>query len=261
MSSDEFLDEKILKKLDKKLDILISRHGLDRKTLDEVFDKSVLYTLEKLISDGYLEILDFPISTGKEGNVFRGVTIDKKFVAVKIYRTSTATFKHISRYIIGDPRFTSIHATKRDIIYTWTKKEFKNLKKLQEIGIRAPKPIIFLNNVLIMEYIGSQKKPAPMLKDVQLKNPEKVFDELITFISKMYKSGFVHSDLSQFNVLIYRNKPYLIDLGQGVLVQHPNSLEFLKRDIFNLVTYFKKYKIDIDENSINKKIFHNQWQI
>jgi len=257
MSSEEFLDEKNLKRLDKELDVIISREGLDRKTLDEVFDKSVLHTLEKLISDGYIEILDFPISTGKEGNVFRGVTADKKFVAVKIYRTSNATFKHISNYIIGDPRFASIHNSRKDIIYAWTKKEFKNLQRLQKAGVRAPKPIFCVNNVLIMQYLGNPNRPAPMLKDVKLENPQDVFDELIDFVSKMYKKAdMVHADLSAFNVLIHRNKPYLIDLGQGVLLEHPNALEFLRRDIFNLVTYFKKYGIRADENNIFKKIVH-----
>jgi len=255
MSSDKFLDEKSLRRLDRELDVLISRDGLDRKTLDEVFDKSVLHTLEKLISDRYIEILDFPISTGKEGNVFRGVTVDKKFVAVKIYRTSNATFKHISKYIIGDPRFVSIHNTRRDVIYSWTKKEFKNLKRLEEIGVRAPKPIIYLKNILVMQYIGSKYSPAPMLKDFPLKNPKQVFDELVNFVSKMYKNAeMVHADLSAFNILMYRNKPYLIDLGQGVLLEHPNALEFLKRDLLNLVTYFKKYNIKADENNIFEKI-------
>lgn len=255
MSSDKFLDEKSLRRLDKELDVIISRHGLDRKTLDEVFDKSVLHTLEKLISDKFIEILDFPISTGKEGNVFRGVTIDKKFVAVKIYRTSNATFKHISKYIVGDPRFVSFHSNRRDIIYSWTKKEYKNLKRLMEVGVRAPKPIIYMKNILIMQYIGSTNRPAPMLRDFPLKNPKQVFDELINFVSKMYKKAeMVHADLSAFNILMYRNRPYLIDLGQGVLLEHPNALEFLKRDILNLVTYFKKYNIKADENKIFEKI-------
>ena len=257
MSSDKFLDDKSLRKLDRELDVLINREGLDRKTIDEVFDKSVLHTLEKLISDKYIEILDFPISTGKEGNVFRGVTSDKKFVAVKIYRTSNATFKHISKYIIGDPRFTSIHYTKRDVIYSWTKKEYKNLKRLEEIGIRAPRPIVYMKNILIMQYIGDLKKPAVMLRNFPLKNPKKVFDELIEFISKMYKKAeMVHADLSAFNILMFRNKPYLIDLGQAVLLEHPNSLEFLKRDILNIVTYFKKYNIKADVNNIFEKIVH-----
>ena len=255
MSSDEFLDEKSLKKLDKEINLIINKHGFDRKTLDEVFDKSVLHILEKLISDKYIEIIDFPISTGKEGNIFRGVTEDKKFVAVKIYRTSTSTFKHISNYIIGDPRFALIHSNRREIIYTWTKKEYKNLHRLQNVGIRAPKPIFCVKNILIMQYLGVKNKPAPMLKDVKLNNPQYFFDTIINYIFKMYKKGsMVHADLSAYNILIHRNEPYLIDLGQAVLLEHPKSHEFLKRDIYNMVSYFRKYDIKADENNIYNMI-------
>jgi len=260
MSSERFLDEKKLKKLDKQLRDVISRIGVDRRTEEEVFDKSTLHSLEKFISDRVIDIVDFPISTGKEGNVFRAVTPGKKLVAVKIYRISTATFKHISNYILGDPRFKSIHNSKRDIIYAWTQKEYKNLQRLKTVGVRAPKPIAWLNNVLIMQYIGEKNRPAPLLKNVVLENPMEIFEELIGFISQIYKKAdMVHGDISAYNVLMYRGKIYLIDLGQGVLLEHPQSDEFLRRDIYNVVNYFKKYKIKADEKKIYKDITKKPW--
>jgi RIO kinase 1 len=258
MSSENFLNKKSLKKLDRELEALISRIGIDRKTQDEVFDKSTLSTFEKLISDRVIDILDFPISTGKEGNVFRGVTPDKKLVAIKVYRVSTSTFKHISKYIIGDPRFKSLSKNRRDIIHAWTKKEFKNLQRAIKVGINVPRPIKSINNVLIMEYLGSTSTPAPLMKDVFLKDPKKTFDKIIEFISKMYKKAeLVHGDVSAFNVIIFNNKPYLIDFGQGVVIEHPNSLEFLKRDIHNIANYFKRLNVHADENEIYKKITKN----
>jgi len=255
MSSDYFLDERRTKKLDRDIQLMLNRIGIDRKTQDEVFDKSTLLSLEKLISNKVIDTLDFPISTGKEGNVFRGVSCDKKYVAVKIYRISTSTFKHIAKYIIGDSRFKSIHKTRRDIVYAWTKKEFLNLEKLLMADIKAPRPIAKINNVLVMEYIGDPEKPAPLMKDVELKNPEKIFLTLIDFISKMYKKvELVHSDMSAFNVLIYKDQPYIIDLGQGVLLEHHNAHEFLKRDIHNIVKFFKKYDIESDEEKIYNNI-------
>jgi RIO kinase 1 len=255
MSSDRFIDDKWIKKLDRQLQEVIGRVGVDRKTLDQVFDVYTLNTLGKLISDKVIDIVDFPISTGKEGNVFRGVTPDKKFVALKIYRISTATFKHISQYIVGDPRFKSVRKTRKDIVFAWTKKEFKNLERLEEIGVSAPKAIVGINNVLVMSYIGYARRPAPLMKDVVLENPQEIFDTLIGFISKMYrKAELVHSDMSAFNILIHRRKPYLIDLGQGVLLEHPQAEEFLKRDIHNVVSYFKKYAIKANENIIYKNI-------
>jgi len=255
MSSENFLDKKSLKKLDRERESLISRIGIDRKTQDEVFDKATLHIFEKLISGKVIDILDFPISTGKEGNVFRGITPDKKFVAIKVYRTSTSTFKHISKYIIGDPRFKSISKNRRDIVLAWTKKEYKNLQRAYEARINVPKPIKTIDNVLVMEYLGTTSMPAPLMKDVKLEDPQKIFNKIIEFISKMYKKAeLVHGDISAYNVLMHKNKPFLIDFGQGVLVEHPNSLEFLKRDIHNIVSYFKRLNISADENEIFDRV-------
>jgi len=255
MSSDLFLDEKWIKKLDNQLSLLIERVGLDRKTLDDVFDKSTLLVLGKLISNKVIDYLDFPISTGKEANIFRGVTPENEFVALKIYRTSTSTFKHISKYIVGDPRFSCVNKTRRGIIFEWTKKEFKNLERLKKAGVRVPKPIMKTNNVLIMQYIGDKNNPAPRLKDTELKNPKKIYDELIDFLSSMYKkSDLVHADFSEYNILIYKNKPYVIDVGQAVVLEHPLSSDFLKRDVHNVVQYFSKLGIKDKEERIIKKI-------
>ena len=43
MSSDDFLDDKILKKLDRELQAIISRTGFERDTVDEVFDLSLIH--------------------------------------------------------------------------------------------------------------------------------------------------------------------------------------------------------------------------
>lgn len=258
-SEDFFLNDKEIKKIDFKTQKIFNHIGVDRKTLDEVFDRSTLLTIEKLISDRIIDYIDFPISSGKEGNVFLAITPKNKPVVLKIYRISTSTFKHMNEYIIGDPRFNFNHKSRRDTIYTWASKEYKNLIKLDSIGILAPKPIKKINNILIMEFIGKDRQAAPMLKDVQLTNPKMIFRQLITSIKKMYqKADLIHCDLSQFNILIHQKKPYIIDIGQGVLKDHPLSEEYLKRDIHSIVTYFKKYDIHENEKVIYDRIKRNK---
>jgi len=255
MSSNDLIDDKKLKKLDRELQSIIDLIGSDNKTESEVFDRHTLLALEKLLSHKVIDTFDFPISTGKEGNVFRAITPEKKFLAIKIYRISTSTFKHISRYIIGDPRFKTIRKTRKNIIYAWTKKEFKNLMRLKKSQVLAPKPILSDKNILVMEYIGYKDKPAPLLRDIEVKNPEKMFEKIIKYMSIMYnKAQLVHGDLSAFNILVYNNKPYIIDLGQAVLREHPNAHEFLRRDIKNMVNYFNRYNIKADVEEIYNKI-------
>lgn len=254
MSSDELLNDKWLKKLDRQSQKILDRVVFNRKTFGEVFDKQTLLLLGKLISDGIIDQVDFPISTGKEANLFRGTTPEKQFVAIKIFRTSTMTFKHIASYIEGDPRFAYGYKNRRNIIEEWAKKEYKNLEVLHQAKVRAPRPFKCVHNILIMEYIGDASKPAPMLKDVLLRNPQKIFDEIITFIRRMYRNELVHADLSAFNILLFRQKPYVIDAGQAVLLDHPSSQEFLKRDIHNIVHYFSKYDIESNEQTLYESL-------
>ncbi len=254
MSSDELLDDKWLKKLDRQTQLILDRVVFNRKTFGEVFDKQTLLLLGKLISDGIIDQVDFPVSTGKEANIFRGTTPEGKFVAMKIYRTATMTFKHIASYIEGDPRFAYGYKNRRGIIDEWAKKEYKNLELLQQANVRAPLPFRCVRNILVMSYIGDAVKPAPMLKDAFLRNPQKVFDEIMIFIERMYRNKVVHADLSAFNILFFRQKPYLIDAGQAVLLDHPSSEEFLKRDIHNIVSFFKKYDIEGNETEFLTKL-------
>lgn len=254
MSSDELLTDKWLKKLDRQSQQLYSRIGLDRKTFGEVFDKSTLLLLGRLISNKIIEQMDFPLATGKEANVFRALTPEHERVVVKIYRTSTLTFKHIYTYLEGDPRFKYGLKNRREIIDEWAKKEFKNLERLHQAKVRVPRPFKRIHNILIMEYIGDANQAAPMLKDVELADPKKTYNELLVFMRRMYNAEIVHADLSPYNVLMYKEKPYIIDVGQAVLLEHPNAFDFLKRDIHNIVQHFKKYGMTKDEQQIFESI-------
>ncbi len=232
-----------------------SRTGDERKVLGEVFDRETLLAIYKLMTDGYIETVEFPISTGKEGNVFMALTPEDKPVALKIYRTATSTFKRISKYIEGDPRFKGITGSRRKIVYAWAIKEFRNLQRFQEAGVRVPAPIRFNKNVLVMEYIGTRRRPAPLLRDVTLDDPVKTYETIIRYMDKGYnKAELVHGDLSEFNILIYLKKPVIIDCGQSMLIDHPNAVEFLKRDILNINRYFQSLGVDTipDEEIFNR---------
>lgn len=227
----------------------------DRKTCDEVFDKQTLMTIYKLFSDGIFDILDFPIATGKEGNVFRGVTVSGDFVAVKIYRLSTSTFKNMSKYLLGDPRFSNVSKRFPHIIFSWAQKEFRNLERYSEIGIRVPHPIAIHRNVLVMEYIGDDISPARIMKNVELQDYDEKAAYLIDCIKKAYSDGkIVHGDLSEYNVLISADEPVIIDLAQAVLVDHWMAEELLERDVTNMARYFKKFGVEIDIEAELKRI-------
>ena len=219
----------------------------ERKSYDEVFDRQNLMVIYKLLCDGYFDRLDFPISTGKEGNVFRASTKNNELVAVKVYRTATSTFRDMAKYIHGDPRFAGLNNRKRKLIYAWANKEFLNLKALHWAGVRVPKPIAQQRNVVVMEYIGDEVEPARELRSVRLDNPEEVANKILAYIRLAYKKAkLIHSDISEYNVLMFNGEPVIIDVGQAVLLDHPQSQEWLERDVGNVARYFRKYDLEID---------------
>lgn len=89
------IDDKILMMLEKKVHPIEHRkkESQDRKVEDEVFDHQTLLTIYKLICDGNLGTIDYPIATGKEGNVFKG-TGPQGDVAIKIYRVEPYLQEH-----------------------------------------------------------------------------------------------------------------------------------------------------------------------
>lgn len=225
-----------------------------RKVTENVFDEATLKAIYTLSNKGIIEALGGSISTGKEANVFLADGKEHS-LAIKIYRITTSSFNSMEDYIIGDPRFRDVRHTKKDIVFAWTKKEYRNLLRASEVGIKVPKPITTERNILVMEFMGKDEKPYPLLKDVQLdeKTAKKVFDTLIDYIKKLYvDAGLVHGDLSEYNVLIETEQiePILIDMGQSVTLEHPRADQFLRRDIQNIERYFKKYGIKSDENDL-----------
>ncbi|MDD4352881.1 MAG: serine protein kinase RIO [Candidatus Nanoarchaeia archaeon] len=222
------------------------------KVYNEVFDNRTLKVLEKMRSENYEE-LESCISTGKEANVFRATT-KNGFVAVKIFRMYTSSFDKMSDYILGDPRFSHVSKKKHEIVYLWAKKEFRNLSKAFEARVRVPKPLACNKNVLIMEFIGDNGMASPLLKDVNLENPQKYYNEIIENMKKLFKANLIHADLSEFNILHYKNKPVFIDMGQSVLREHPNSMNFLKKDIYNVNRFFSRKCKTITFEEFMKKI-------
>jgi len=64
----------------------------------------------------------------------------------------------------------------------------------------------------------------------------------------------VHADLSEFNILNFEEEPVFIDLSQSTTTEHPQAQEFLRRDVRNVVKYFNKQGLKLDEEEVYNKI-------
>lgn len=213
--------------------------NLDRKTASLVFDRRTLKSIYELSSREAIDYIDFPISSGKESVIFKAYR-RKKPVVLKVYKMSTLKFSNINIYIEGDYRFSKERLSRSNIVFIWAKKEFTNLDATYKAGIPCPKPLAFHRNLLLMSYIGTTRSPAPPLRDTVF-DPEVTYDLVRNNMKLLYqKAKLVHADLSEYNILYYRKKPYFIDLGQSVSTSHPSADFFLERDVKNITNYFIK---------------------
>lgn len=223
-----------------------------------VFDNRTMMRIAKLFAKGIIKSMEFIIARGKEADVYiadAGERIDKEFVALKIFRLENARFQNRMKYIEGDPRFGKVKGNISAVVSEWCKKEYGNLLVAEAAGVHAPRPYAFSGNVLAIEFIGVEGKPSQTLREQVVKKPEKVLDQILEDTRKLYQNELVHADLSEYNILMLDETPYMIDFGQAVHIKHPDSTKFLRRDVSNILAYFSKhYGIKKDEIEVFDQI-------
>jgi len=227
--------------------LMKEKRSEEYEVLEEVFDRSTLMTIYDLMNKGVIGEIYGVVKAGKEARIYWGKAPDGKELAIKIYLTISSEFKKGKLiYIEGDPRFKNVKHDTRSLVFAWALKEYKNLELAAQAGIKVPRPIAVKNNVLIMQFIGKNGDQAPVLKEMPPKDPEKFYEHLLENIQKLYqKANLVHGDISEYNIMIWQNKPVLFDIAQAVPLEHPMADTFLRRDITNLTRYFRKLGVAV----------------
>ena len=220
------------------------------KVEQSVFDDATFGALYKLVADGHIEAFGGPISTGKEANVYEALGADDTEVAVKVYRINASAFKQMRDYLEGDPRFEGIGNDKGKVVLAWVRKEFANLERAQRAGVRVPRPIAVERNVLVMELVGLVDERARRLAEVEVENPQTAYEVVREYMRRLYSSGLVHGDLSEYNMIIHDGELVIIDLGQAVTVHHPNSRDFLQRDCKNVASFFRRQGLEVSAKEL-----------
>ncbi len=233
------------------------------EVVEEVFDVATLRALLELVRRRVIFELKGAVSAGKEARVYWGKDFEKRDLAVKIYLTTSAEFRRgLIKYLEADPRFAGrIPKSTRKLYSTWARKEFSNYARMYRVGVSVPKPIAVYENILVMEFIGENGKPAPLLKEVNLdlETLTELFYAVMEDVRKsVLRARLVHGDLSEYNIMLWEGRHYIIDVSQAVTLDHPNALDYLYRDIANLVRFFSKQGVEIPEpQDIFKEIVSN----
>jgi RIO kinase 1 len=227
--------------------LMKEKRSEELEALEEVFDRSTLMVIYDFLNKGVINEIYGVVSAGKESRVYWARDPGGKELAIKIYLTLSSEFrKGMITYIEGDPRFKGTKRDTRSLIFTWARKEFKNLEQAYRAKVRVPKPLSVRNNVLVMEFIGKDGERALSLKENLPKNPSRIYNILLTYMRRLYRNAeLVHGDLSEYNIMVFNGRPVLFDVSQAVSTSHPMADFFLRRDLTNLNKFFGRIGVDV----------------
>lgn len=124
---------------------------------------------------------------------------------------------------------------------SWLMYEYKSLERLHRAGAAVPAPVGVAENAILMGYVGDERRAAPTLHEATLASGEAphLFDEVLRNVELMLAQGFIHGDLSAYNVLYWQGKITLIDFPQVVNSRgNRHAYALLKRDVQRVCEYF-----------------------
>ena len=138
---------------------------------------------------------------------------------------------------------------KRLLQTRWTDHEFNVMRRLRAAGVAVPYPVSFSDDRFVLEYVGARDRAAPQLAEARLDGPAlaNAARQLVDGLAAITAAGWVHGDLSAYNLLWWDGQLWFIDFPQAVdLAANPQGLEFLHRDVSNVCAWFERRGHDLD---------------
>jgi len=224
---------------------LLDRELLERKTIQYVglrlthrgYDALALRTFAERDS---VQGFGAPLGVGKESDVYEVQSY--KPLALKFHREGYTNFRevHRGRDYTSDKEHTSWLYTARKA----AEREYEALETLYP-DVRVPQPIDQNRHAIVMEKIAGAELDRAKLEADQATG---VLDLVLRELATAFEKGFVHADISEYNVFVHEDGITLFDWPQAVPTDHDNARELLDRDVKNIVSYFqRKYPSDVPE--------------
>ena len=111
-------------------------------------------------------------------------------------------------------------------------------------GVNVPYPVGARGDGLLMQFLGDAERAAPRLAEARL-GPSEIRSaraQLIDNLTRLVGAGFVHADLSAFNLLWWDEQLWFIDFPQAVdVTTNPHAFEYLHRDVTNVGNWFARH--------------------
>jgi RIO kinase 1 len=224
--------------------------------------------MEPLVEEGLVDEVIGQLMSGKEATVYV-VRCGEEIRCAKVYKDANKrSFRQSVKYTEGRKIKNSRRARamekgsrygRKEQEEAWQNAEVDALWRLAAAGVRVPQPHNFLDGVLLMEMVADESgNPAPRLNDLTFTEEQarEYHHVLIMQVVRMLCAGIVHGDLSEYNVLVGRDGPVIIDLPQAVDAAGNNSAgAMLERDVDNLTRFFGQLAPELITTDYAKEIW------
>ncbi|MFC7059624.1 serine/threonine-protein kinase RIO2 [Halovenus salina] len=221
------------------------RRGLvERKTIQyegfrltfEGYDALALHTFAERET---VEGMGSSLGVGKESDVYE-VQSYQPF-ALKFHREGYTEFREVNkeREYTADREHVSWMYTARKA----AEKEYEALEALYP-DVSVPRPVDHNRHAIVMERLDGVELERAKLESQQV---VPIMELVLSEMETAYEAGYVHADMSEYNLFVDTDGITIFDWPQAVPTAHENSDDLLARDVENLVGYFqRKYPGEVD---------------
>ncbi|WP_276254394.1 serine/threonine-protein kinase RIO2 [Halomontanus rarus] len=223
--------------IDYRLERCLKRGLIEKKTIQYEgytlkFEGYDLLALNALVEQDAIAEFGSPLGVGKESDVYEVKSY--KPLALKYHREGYTNFREVNkeRDYTSDKQHVSWMYTARKA----AEREYETLEELYP-DVAVPRPIEQNRHAIVMDKMSGVELSRAKLADEQVVG---VLDLLLGELTHAYEIGFVHADMSEYNIFVSEEGVTIFDWPQAVPTDHENADEFLRRDISNLIGYFRR---------------------
>ena len=188
--------------------------------------------------------------------MFRSLKNDKVYRESRALRSGDGTIARSKRA----KRFVSSNSERGRIerVGAWIHHEYTTQMAAYEAGVRVPAVLSKAGNAILMEWIGDEYGPAPILKHVQLtqQQAQTLLNNILAQIRLMLRIHVIHGDLSEYNILYWNEQAVIIDLAQAVDPRYNMDVyDLLERDIDRVCRFCARWGARADPAALAAELW------
>ncbi|KAG5420358.1 rio2 [Candida metapsilosis] len=221
----------------------LTYNGYDYLALKSMLNRNTLYSVGSTIG------------VGKESDIYSVSDPQGVQKVLKIHRLGRTSFKTVKNnrdYLKNRHTSNWMYLSRLAAA-----KEYQFMQILYDNGFSVPQPFDYSRHCVMMEWIKGIPMKQLNTGNIGKLDYKKLYSDLMCFIVKLAKSGLIHCDFNEFNIIIRdpseadnKSDFVVIDFPQCVSIEHIDAKTYFDRDIQGIRDFFKKkFKYDPQHDS------------